>query len=395
MLSTALPAAPPRPALPWLWRLAGLLCLGLAVLGALLPLMPTTVFLIGAAACFGRASPQWEARLLAHPRFGPTLRHWREQGAIAAPAKAWACGGMALGLGLSCWLIRPGWLLGGALAALMGLCAAFVLSRPAPRPGTGPKAGGAGKTRLPLNRRRLLRWGLACSALAHGLLLAGLLGLRSPTIPAPPSEAARPVLMQAQWLPAAAPPRPLEAREAPPSAARAARRDVARPQSRPQPATLPVPSTPPLIAMPAESQAASPALSSPPPAPAPAPAPAPNRDAAPAAAPPAPALPPAPQAGGLHSESWQARVLARLERFRSYPAGARARREQGTVLLRLRLGRQGQVLMARLERPSGHGELDQAALQTVQRAQPLPAIPPELPEELELLVPVEFFFQGA
>jgi uncharacterized membrane protein YbaN (DUF454 family) len=68
----------------------GILMLVLAFIGALLPLMPTTIFLILALWCFGRSSPRLEAWILGHPQFGPTIRAWRENGAIALPAKAMA-----------------------------------------------------------------------------------------------------------------------------------------------------------------------------------------------------------------------------------------------------------------------------------------------------------------
>ncbi|WP_280141175.1 energy transducer TonB [Janthinobacterium sp. YR213] len=109
-----------------------------------------------------------------------------------------------------------------------------------------------------------------------------------------------------------------------------------------------------------------------------------------AAAPPSPALPPAPQELRSGVSSWEGKVLARMERFRRYPTASRAKQEQGVVYLRCRIDRDGQVLAAAVERSSGSAALDQAALDTLQRAAPLPRIPKERPDPLELSIPVEF-----
>jgi protein TonB len=94
------------------------------------------------------------------------------------------------------------------------------------------------------------------------------------------------------------------------------------------------------------------------------------------------------------SQSWEARLLAHLERYRRFPARARAARRQGTVQILFRMNRQGSVLTASVVRSSGFTTLDQAALDTLKRAQPLPAIPEGRPDEIELTIPVEFYLRA-
>lgn len=70
-----------------LWRSVALACLALGVLGVFLPVLPTTPFLLVAAWAAGRGWPQFEAWLLAHPRFGPPIRRWRDHRAVPRSAK--------------------------------------------------------------------------------------------------------------------------------------------------------------------------------------------------------------------------------------------------------------------------------------------------------------------
>jgi uncharacterized membrane protein YbaN (DUF454 family) len=89
------PAAPQaRPRATGLRRLlfvaAGLLCVGLAYLGAILPGLPTTPWVLLASYCFARSSPRLERWLKRSPVFGRLLRDWDEHRGIRRPVKIFA-----------------------------------------------------------------------------------------------------------------------------------------------------------------------------------------------------------------------------------------------------------------------------------------------------------------
>ncbi|KTT76116.1 YbaN family protein [Sphingomonas endophytica] len=133
-MATEAPADPPTPrrlhaALRLGWLALGFLFVALGVIGALLPLMPTTIFLILATGCFARSSPRLEAWLLDHPRFGPTLRAWRRDRAIPRRAKMLACSGIAGGYALFLLTAAPRWPLAVAVAAIMAGCALYIVTR--------------------------------------------------------------------------------------------------------------------------------------------------------------------------------------------------------------------------------------------------------------------------
>lgn len=119
-----------RRAIRFGWLALGVFCVGLGIVGALLPLMPTTIFLILAAGCFARSSPRLEAWLLDHPRFGPTLRVWRRDGAMSRRAKGMACGGMAIGYAIFLLTARPNAVLAIVVAFVMIGCATYIGTRP-------------------------------------------------------------------------------------------------------------------------------------------------------------------------------------------------------------------------------------------------------------------------
>ena len=105
-----------------------LTCLG--IIGAFLPVMPTTVFLIGALFCFTKSSPRLESWLIQHPKYGPSLVAWRQHGAISKKVKSIACCSMLISFILVCLFASmpiPAYI---GIAMFMGVGAYFVVTRP-------------------------------------------------------------------------------------------------------------------------------------------------------------------------------------------------------------------------------------------------------------------------
>ena len=79
----------------------GILALALAVVGAIVPGMPSTAFAIAAAWCFARSVPAWERRLLENWLLGPTLRRFRDTGGMSRGAKRAAIACMWVSVAIS------------------------------------------------------------------------------------------------------------------------------------------------------------------------------------------------------------------------------------------------------------------------------------------------------
>ncbi len=67
--------------------LCGLILVLIGLIGIILPGLPTTIFLILAAACFAKSSPSLHQRLLKHPWFGPIIENWNKNKSIPLRAK--------------------------------------------------------------------------------------------------------------------------------------------------------------------------------------------------------------------------------------------------------------------------------------------------------------------
>lgn len=108
--------------------------------------------------------------------------------------------------------------------------------------------------------------------------------------------------------------------------------------------------------------------------------------------PPAP-MTAAPAKGGAPQvpRSWETLLMRRINQFKRYPSGARARIETGVVLLSFTVDRDGRVLERKIAHSSGHADLDNEVLAMIERAQPLPAFPRSMTtNELSLTVPIRF-----
>lgn len=90
----------------------------------------------------------------------------------------------------------------------------------------------------------------------------------------------------------------------------------------------------------------------------------------------------------LSPATWQARLMAHLERRKTYPPGAKARGERGTVYVRFSIDEGGHVRAVSLARSSGFADLDQAVLVMVRQASPVPAPPPGV--QRTITAPVRF-----
>jgi uncharacterized membrane protein YbaN (DUF454 family) len=106
----------------------GLFFLALAIIGVLLPGLPTTPFLILAAWFFARSSEKWHRRLLDNELLGPLLRNWEQQRCITLRIKIVALVSMLVAGGASVTFVIQDPLLRLVIVGFMALGCATVVS---------------------------------------------------------------------------------------------------------------------------------------------------------------------------------------------------------------------------------------------------------------------------
>ena len=118
----------------WLLILAGTISVALGIAGIFIPLLPTTPFLLLAAACFAGSSPTLSRWLLTNRWFGSYIRNYREGRGLPAKVKAVSVISLWLTIGYSALFIVPVFIGQVALVAVGAGVTVHILSRPTYRP---------------------------------------------------------------------------------------------------------------------------------------------------------------------------------------------------------------------------------------------------------------------
>ncbi len=115
-----------HPALRMILLIIGWLSVVLGVIGIFLPVLPTTPFLLLAAACFVRSSRRFYLWLVEHPKLGPWIRNYLEGQGIPLKGKVYALVLMWASITLSCFLVPMPWARGFMLTSAV-LVSVYIL----------------------------------------------------------------------------------------------------------------------------------------------------------------------------------------------------------------------------------------------------------------------------
>jgi protein TonB len=93
----------------------------------------------------------------------------------------------------------------------------------------------------------------------------------------------------------------------------------------------------------------------------------------------------------LGKKDYFSSLIAWLNQYKNYPATLKKKKQQGVVTLKFTINKKGQLLSASVHKSSGYPLLDKAALDILDKASPMPAIPNSIPrDQLTLIIPLEY-----
>lgn len=113
----------------YFWIALGWVSVALGVIGAFLPLLPTTPFLLLAAWSFSQGSEKLHAWIMTHPKLSPPIINWQEHGAINRRVKVIATASMIAVFALAVVMNAPTWAL-ATQGSILCVVAFFIWSRP-------------------------------------------------------------------------------------------------------------------------------------------------------------------------------------------------------------------------------------------------------------------------
>ena len=113
-----------------LYLFSGFLCLLLGAIGVVLPLLPTTVFIILAAFCFSRSSDKYHQMLLNHRLFGPMVKEWEAHGVIPLKVKCLSSTMMLVMISYPVFFKPLAWWVDAMVLSLVAIALAYIWSRP-------------------------------------------------------------------------------------------------------------------------------------------------------------------------------------------------------------------------------------------------------------------------
>jgi len=113
-----------------LLQAVGWFFVALGTIGVVLPVLPTTPFLLIALWAFSQSSERFHYWLMNHRYFGPSLQAWEKHGIIPMRAKILALSTMTVSATLIILLTQTPWYAVAAMLGFMGIGALFITTRP-------------------------------------------------------------------------------------------------------------------------------------------------------------------------------------------------------------------------------------------------------------------------